>query len=88
MTGDNHDFGKFDNFGKFGKFGNFAKFNTLFDCRLVISEINLINALEDWATVVPPPAGGPGGCGALLLYLTRPAVLSYLVRPAAISFSR
>ena len=68
MTGDNHDFGKFDNFGKFGKFGNFAKFNTLFDCRLVISEVNPINALEDQVTVVPPLTEDIGRFGKLRLY--------------------
>ena len=43
-----------------------------------------------WRTRRPwcPPAERPGGCGAPLLYLTRPAVLLYLLGPAAVSCFR
>ena len=38
----------------FGNLGMFGKSNTRFDSRLVMSEVNPFNALEDQATVVFP----------------------------------
>ena len=61
-TEDSHDSGKFV---KLGKFGKFSKFDTQFDRRLVISEVDPINALEDQATVVPPLTKDNGNFGKL-----------------------